>query len=355
MPAWNSAGLTLECFPPLPEHVAQPWDAADDYLLSEADTRLNTLIINDRFGALTCALPSARLWNDSASALSSARHNLALNALPAADARMLATLADLPADTRQILLQMPKSQDQLHEWLTVISTKAPAATILLAGMAKHIPIPLLNWLQANADHYQQLPIRKKARLMRLQGWNKPLANRWKGYRAFDLSFEGRAGVFGREKLDIGSQVLLKHLTLPDQGTVIDIGCGNGLLALVAKSRNTALNVIATDDSQAATESAAHNAQINGLDIQVRHGDILSAVTEKADLILCNPPFHDGHTQLTNIAQRMFEESAEHLTANGQLLVIANRHLPYLPLLRNSFRNVEVMSADQRFSVYACRR
>lgn len=352
MPVWNTTGLSLSCYPPLPDHVAQPWDAADDYLLLQARPA-ETLIVNDRFGALTCALPQAAIWNDSASALFSANENLRANQLPDAAERTVAGLDAVARTVQQVLLRLPKNQEQLGYWLNQIASQCPDATILLAGMARHIPVSLLKWLQANSAEYEQLPIERKARLMRIRGWRQPPQQLYKGYNSAGLTLEALPGVFAREKLDIGSQVLLQHLQLPAEGTVIDLGCGNGLLALSVASQNPLLKVIATDDSAVAVLSARHNAGLNRLNIDVRHGDILQAVNEKADLILCNPPFHDGHKQLTNIAQRMFEESRQHLYAHGVLYVIANRHLPYRPLLNRLFRKVSVISSDPRFSVYRC--
>ncbi len=55
MPVWETTGLTLSCHPPVPDHIALPWDAADDYLLTRVEP-LDTLTINDRYGALSCAL-----------------------------------------------------------------------------------------------------------------------------------------------------------------------------------------------------------------------------------------------------------------------------------------------------------
>ena len=42
----------------------------------ECDKNTSTLIINDRYGALACALPQASRWLDSQSAAQTAEHNL---------------------------------------------------------------------------------------------------------------------------------------------------------------------------------------------------------------------------------------------------------------------------------------
>ncbi len=356
MPALPTDSLLLECFPPLPGHVALPRDAADDYLIAAADPAVAKIIINDRFGVLACAFPSARLWSDSFSARRSWDHNLTLNQLPPAASRTVANLTEVGTDTRQVLLRIPKALDQLCHWLDRITAAAPDAEILLAGMAKHIPVSWLKHLQQNSSGYEQLRIERKARLMRLRGWKGATRPAWRGYTSQDgLHMSALPGVFSGEKEDAASRLLLDLVTLPESGCLIDLGCGNGLLALTAAHRTPALTIIACDDSAAAVESAQHNARQNHLTLAVRQSDCLSEVSETADIILCNPPFHDGHRQLTDIAARMFTEAAQHLSPDGSLMVVANRHLPYLPLLRQYFREVKPASSHPKFTVYACRR
>ena len=52
---------------------------------------------------------------------------------------------------------------------------------------------------------------------------------------------------------------------------------------------------------------------------------------------------------------MFHESFHQLRSGGELLVVANRHLPYIKVLKRLFRNVELISDDKRFNIYRCIR
>jgi 16S rRNA (guanine1207-N2)-methyltransferase/23S rRNA (guanine1835-N2)-methyltransferase len=225
-------------------------------------------------------------------------------------------------------------------------------------MAKHIPVALLNWLEAHSEDYIQHPITRKARLMTLRGLSRftGLVDIWQGYQYQGMSVEALPGVFGRQQLDPGAAVLLAHLPADAEGTVCDLGCGNGILSLALSHQIPGARIIATDDSELAVLSARRNATANALkNIEVRQGNALSGVTETLDWILCNPPFHDGHKELTNIAQLMFRDAARQLSPTGTLLVIANRHLPYQPMLKRLFRSVRVISGDKRFSLYRCQK
>lgn len=351
---WTLTKQNLECHPSVPEHVARPWDSADEYLLDVVDTTLPTLIFNDRYGALALNLPTAELWLESACAREATDRNLHANGL--STDRTWATAVS--RDIEQIILRAPKDFDQLQYWLWQCQQVCSSnVSIYIAGMSKHIPIKWLNWLEQNCQTYHQLPQRRKARLIQVQ--SPGMADTFQamtGYSFEQLSFEALPGVFGRHQPDVGGQLLLDVLTRKPEvitGRVCDLGCGNGLLGLTLKQRYSELEFVLTDDSRAASESARHNAKTNQLGVEFCHGDTLAATTGKFDTIVCNPPFHDGHRLMTNLAERMFEQAAQRLNTSGQLLVVANRHLPYQAVLKQQFGTVKQYGKDPKFIVYLC--
>lgn len=352
MAYWQTTGLQLECYPSVPEHVARPWDAADDYLAEQLDLDAPTLLINDRYGSLACAFHNHISWTDSACAAEARRQNLERNARPAGSVVHQLT-APLPEGIIQVVIKIPKNFEQLKDWLGQCQALLPDTTCYyLAGMAKHIPINWLQTLEANSSHYQQFRIVRKARLISLK---QPAfdAQPELGYRHQQLQLQSLPGVFARKKLDIGSQVLLPHLSQIRSGLVCDLGCGNGLLGLSIKQQAPQTRVILTDDSYAAVLSARNNASSNQLEVEVRHGDALAAIDERPDWIVCNPPYHDGHKELTNTAVTMFRQSAQQLASGGKMMIVANRHLPYSAPLKRLFRSVNVLHQDSRFTIYLC--
>lgn len=355
MPQWPARQLDLTCFPPVPEHVSLPWNSADELLLEHAAANTPTLIFNDRHGALGCALPEAEVWTDSFCAAQALEANATHNDIERAPARQWLNLATL-TDIKQVLIQIPKTHDLLKLQLSLIQRHWPEATVYLAGMAKHVPVALLNWLENNAVHYEQSRVIRKARsvtLKGLSGFASANNQNWAGYTCAGLSLNGLPGVFCRDRADMGSQVLLEHLPEEIAGKVCDLGCGNGLLALTVKQRFPGAEVIAVDDSEFAVLSTLANARDNNLELKAIQSNALSEVDTAFDWILCNPPFHDGHRQLTQIADTMFRDAAAHLTPDGTLMVVANRHLPYYQSLKRLFSKVDALSADKRFTVYRC--
>ena len=72
--------------------------------------------------------------------------------------------------------------------------------------------------------------------------------------------------------------------------------------------------------------------------------------DSADLIFCNPPFHQQHSIADNVALAMFKQSARVLRADGALWVIGNRHLGYHKKLRRWFSRVELVASNAKFVI-----
>ncbi len=88
----------------------------------------------------------------------------------------------------------------------------------------------------------------------------------------------------------GSFLLLRHLPLQGEDRVLDLGCGAGLIGIVAARMGH--RVVATDIRPACTACASANGLLNGIGnrLDVRTGDLFAPLAEEAfDLIAANPP------------------------------------------------------------------
>lgn len=366
MPTFDSpaGSLQLATFPKTSRETTQPWNSADEYLLSQKISTAasnpedqHLLIINDNWGALSCALATQghqiSCYTDSFCSREAITHNQQQNDI-AENITFIDDLATCDSGIAAIYIQLPKSFDSLHFWLSQLVTAGMAGKpVLIAGMAKHIPIKWLNWLENHCQDYQQYPIRKKARLMTATLPDKvPELKALKGYEYNGNIYKGYPGVFARDHLDIGSRVLLEHLPENITGHVVDLGCGNGLLAKEIHQQNPETRVTLCDDSAVAIQSARRNlADIKAAEFI--HTDVLTGLQQPADWIICNPPFHKGNQVLTDIAMRMFTQAAQNLNKGGKLLVIANRHLPYGSQFKRHFGGFKVLFKDAKFSLYLC--
>ncbi|MDT2613137.1 peptide chain release factor N(5)-glutamine methyltransferase [Enterococcus dongliensis] len=72
--------------------------------------------------------------------------------------------------------------------------------------------------------------------------------------------------------------------------VVDIGTGTGAIAISLKMKRQNWQVTAVDISEAALRVAKENAKNLAVKIQFKYSDVLSAITEKQDIIISNPPY-----------------------------------------------------------------
>jgi 16S rRNA (guanine1207-N2)-methyltransferase len=160
------------------------------------------------------------------------------------------------------------------------------------------------------------------------------------------------GVFSWEHLDDGSALLLDHLGVEPGSTVLDIGCGTGIVGMVA-ARLGAAHVTLIDDNLLAVRCARASIQANDLAERctVLPGDVTGPVRDRQfDLVLSNPPFHEGREVATGTAGRIIHEGYAVLGPGGRLRLVANRFLPYDRVMREAFGNVTVIAATGRYYV-----
>lgn len=117
-------------------------------------------------------------------------------------------------------------------------------------------------------------------------------------------------------------------------------------------------MIFADESHMAINSVQQNVEINANELinvcTFSQDDCLSQQPDNsADLILCNPPFHQQNTITTHITEQMIKQSAMVLKSNGVILLVANKHLAYQKMLKDTFGGFTVLSSNSKFVIYMC--
>ncbi|HEB6896254.1 TPA: 16S rRNA (guanine(1207)-N(2))-methyltransferase RsmC [Salmonella enterica subsp. enterica serovar Heidelberg] len=174
---------------------------------------------------------------------------------------------------------------------------------------------------------------------------------WAEYSIDGLTIKTLPGVFSRDGLDVGSQLLLSTLTPHTKGKVLDVGCGAGVLSAALASHSPKVRLTLCDVSAPAVEASRATLAANGLEGEVFASNVFSEVKGRFDMIISNPPFHDGMQTSLDAAQTLIRGAVLHLNSGGELRIVANAFLPYPKILDETFGFHEVIAQTGRFKVY----
>ncbi len=368
--------FSLARYPQHKKQTLRAWDAADEYLLQYIDVEYNSadnvpriLIVNDSFGALTIALqmfkPDVQL--DSYLAEQGLINNFQLNNIDLTNITLLNSMMPLKGHYDLVIIKVPKSHAYLEDILYKIQPHInPQSKIIAAAMAKNIHSSTLKLFEKIIGETSTSLAKKKARLIFSSFTNNKVTD--SPYpKQFELEVEdntfvisNHANVFSREKLDIGSRFFLENMPQPrPYKSIVDLGCGNGLLGLVAAQQNPDANIIFTDESYMAVAAAKtnfENAFGKSRTAEFLVTDCLSGIEKQSvDLVLCNPPFHQNHVVGDHIAWQMFNEAYATLEPGGEFWIVGNHHLAYHSKLKKIFGGYAVVASNKKFAVMFSRK
>lgn len=359
----------LSRYPVNKNDLLRAWDAADEYLLNyfsaeiKSLDKLNVLIVNDSFGALATALSTHNItvWTDSWLAQEGLKRNFITNEFNP-DKVTIKNSIESPQESYDfIIIKIPKSLALLEDQLIRIKPLITDTTkIISGGMVKSIHTSTLKLFEKYIGSTKTSLAKKKARLIfcredeSIEAIKSPYPI---NYTLEDTKYNiiNHANVFSRQSLDIGTRFFLQHIPASDKyKTIIDLGCGNGIVGLIAAEKNPAATLSFVDESFMAVASAQETfeqAFNKNRKADFRVNDCLAGTDKNsADLILNNPPFHQNNAVGDQVAWRMFQQSKEVLTENGELWVIGNRHLAYHIKLKKLFGNCEMVASNKKFVI-----
>ncbi len=356
--------LTLGRYPLLRKDLLRPWDAADEYVLQYLASMVakQLLIINDNFGALSCALSAWQptLQTDSYIAKWSVEENLQNNDLSVDSVSIISPLDPFLAEPPIVLIRIPQSLAALEDTLIRLKPNLTEETLVIGcAMVKQIHKSTLELFERIIGPTRTSLAQKKARLIFSQpDPTRPITdNPYPSSYALEGSacrIYNHAAVFCREKLDIGTRLFLQHLPSGlGESHIVDLGCGNGVVGLQAAINNPDAEVLFTDESFTAVASARMTFEHSGLANQshYRVGDTLAGVAASTkDLILCNPPFHQQTVVGDAIAWRMLKTAKDALKPGGEFWLVGNRHLKYHQKMKYLFGNLKQVASNPKFVV-----
>jgi 16S rRNA (guanine1207-N2)-methyltransferase len=362
----------LSRFPVRSHEQYRAWDAADEYVLQFlaevfTETQQSVLILNDHYGALSTVLADSdqinqlQMMSDSWLAHQAVLSNLKNNAKLGNRVKLLSSLDVADGLVDLVIIKTPKTLALLEEQLHRIRPNLHASTrIIGAGMVKQIHTSTLKLFERILGPTQTSLAKKKARLINCQYDETLTPDRHPyptSYTVENTAIEltNHANLFSRDSLDLGTRFFIQHIPVTENPLkIVDLGCGNGLLGIIAAQRNPSAELVFVDESYMAVASAEINfKRLFNIDYKAEFltADCLSGVVDNSvDLVLNNPPFHIHNTITGDVARQMFRESKQVLKNGGELWVVANRHLGYSSMLKRLFGHCVVVAGNKKFVI-----
>ncbi|GAB6944312.1 class I SAM-dependent methyltransferase [Vulcanisaeta sp. JCM 14467] len=190
-------------------------------------------------------------------------------------------------------------------------------------------------------YYDREPVFKEMRIRRIRTI----------IRGFPLTFVLAPGVFSSEDVDAGTRLLAENMVIMNDWDILDMGCGYGVLGIVAAKLAPRGRVVMVDINKLAVKLAAINIKINKVsNAEVRVSDLYSAVEgEKFNTIISNPPITAG----LDINRRLIIEAKEHLKPGGLLQIVVPKKLRsrFEEILYSNYDIVERLAKSGNYIAY----
>lgn len=162
-------------------------------------------------------------------------------------------------------------------------------------------------------------------------------------KGIPLTLETDPAVFSPGGVDAGTLAMLSTVEFSPQDTVLDLGCGCGVVGILAAKLIGVEQVVLCDIQPEAVGLAKRNAAANGVEaLPILQSDGLDNVPGTGfSLILSNPPYHADFA----VPKRFIAQSWQKLAQGGKLIMVTKRLDWYQNRLTAVFGGVRVAEID----------
>ena len=248
-------------------------------------------------------------------------------------------------------LRLPKAKDELdmavHAAASVLEIGAPlwvyGANDEGAGSAGRVIEPLMG-LARTVGSGGRCRVLEAVRQVdgpsprgTLDEWRRSTSLEFPGGPREWISYPG---IFAHGRLDPGTLALLEALrTFPLAGRrVLDFACGSGVIGAFLSALEPTAQVDLLDVDAVALAAAGEN--VSGARLIPSDGfDTLAR--ERYDLIVSNPPYHEGKAETGSVLERLIRGAPDYLVTGGSLVLVTQRRFPVAALMKSTFKTAGV--------------
>ncbi len=166
----------------------------------------------------------------------------------------------------------------------------------------------------------------------------------------ETRFISQPGLYGWDKIDVGSQLLAQNLPDSFPGEVADFGCGYGFLSRVISDKLSGQALHCVDNDRRALTACQQNisqqtkAHFHWLDLEQER------LPCQVQVVVTNPPFHQEAKSKPELGIQFLEKAAQALVNDGELWMVANTSLNYEDCLEALFETHREVMRKNGFKV-----
>ena len=161
-----------------------------------------------------------------------------------------------------------------------------------------------------------------------------------------LKFKTGKKVFSPASVDSGTLAMLETAEFGADDKVLDLGCGYGVVGILAAKTTFPENVYMCDISEEAVSLSKYNSVMNGVEsVNIFVSDGFKNITEKDfTIILSNPPYHEDF----KIPKLFIENGYKALATGGKMYMVTKRRTWYKNKYISVFGGVNIVEKNGYF-------
>ena len=172
-------------------------------------------------------------------------------------------------------------------------------------------------------------------------------------KGITLKFETDDKLFSPSAIDIGTITMLTQTEFQSTDKILDLGCGYGVVGILASKLIGENNVTLCDFSDDAIKLSKINADINGVpNIKIiKSNGLENIIDNDFTLILSNPPYHVDFS----VPKQFIEIGFKKLTIGGKMVMVTKRKDWYKNKLTSIFGGTKVINLNGYYVFIAEKR
>ena len=250
----------------------------------------------------------------------------------------------------------PKSYEPVqlvkHRIAELLKLLRPKGELFIAGRKKEGINRYSRFLKELEGEIKKVEQRESTRLYRCRNALKPEIPEVEIEKIFESEINGEKidfttceGLFSYNSLDDASKLLIENVEIDSDKEVLDLCCGYGAIGIWLNKLHKC-NVSFSDDSSLATYYTQRNVDEQSLEASIITCDCLDGIERKFDVIVTNPPTHQG----SDITDEIFRESFNHLREGGKLYLVYNQNMNFERKLADIFRETSTVAERENFKL-----